>query len=132
MTLHYMDGGEPFGTTAVNSGAVYAVLCYELNTGTFFAVRPTGETFWGTAACFDPPPPVPAAARKPEVGEVWIINPGGLVRDLVRLVVNSTMNTAGEFKTLCPDGIQGTWDQKLFQRPPRRRKLSRSGPCLRA
>jgi hypothetical protein len=73
MTLHYMDGGEPFGTTAVNSGAVCAVLCYELNTGTFLAVRLTGETFWGTAACFDPPPPIPTAARKPKVGEVWML-----------------------------------------------------------
>lgn len=72
MTLHYMDGG-PFETKAVNSGGAYAVLCYELNTSTFLAVRPTGETFWGTAACFDPPPPIPAAARKPKVGEVWIV-----------------------------------------------------------
>lgn len=72
MEIYYMDGG-PFETGGVNSGKGIKVLGYDPGTSTFLALRLTGETFWGSAANFDPPPPIPAAARKPQIGEVWMI-----------------------------------------------------------
>lgn len=70
MEFHYMDGG-PFETVSTGDRRGAKVLGYDAKAKTFLALRLTGETFWGTAANFDQPPPIPAAARKPQAGEVW-------------------------------------------------------------
>ena len=73
MAIHYMDGG-PF-ETATPTGTCALVLGYEPETKKFAAIlmedgRGTGCRFWHRSM-FTPPPPIPAAARKPQVGEVW-------------------------------------------------------------
>lgn len=46
------------------------VVAYE--NGTFLFVGVTGFPKWAPPERLCPPPPVPAAARKPKVGEVWV------------------------------------------------------------
>lgn len=60
---------QPF-ETALYGDAGHAV-AYR-NGGVLF-VRFSGSTTWAAPEYFTPPPPIPAAARKPKVGEVWIV-----------------------------------------------------------
>lgn len=70
MTIHYMDGG-PFETTSI-TGRVVFIVAYDAARNMFLAAPLGGKPFWNSHVAFDPTPPIPAAARKPQVGEVWI------------------------------------------------------------
>lgn len=52
--------------------------------GRFLFVGQSGWASWGNADNFTPPPPIPAAALSPKVGEIWVINgwPHLLIRKL--------------------------------------------------
>jgi len=65
--IYLMD--EPF--ECFRHGRRGHVVAYRGN-GTFLFVRANGSTTWSAADWLTPPPPIPAAARKPKMGEVWM------------------------------------------------------------
>lgn len=72
--IHYMDNG-PFETTRLRDLARVLVLAYSTESQHFVYVLKESELFHAGSASadrFDPPPPIPAAVRKPQVGEVWV------------------------------------------------------------
>jgi len=71
MIVYSID--PPFETNAVARETTVTVTAYDTETRHFWFGLPGG---WqcGTAigGLFNPPPPIPVAARKPQVGEVWV------------------------------------------------------------
>lgn len=71
MTIHYMDGG-PFETILSTRVKPVRVIAYDSRFDRFIAsYTGDGQAFEAPSHYFYPPPPKPAAARKPRVGEVW-------------------------------------------------------------
>lgn len=85
MELYYVDGG-PFETTSLTGRGVF-IVAYDAARNEFLAAPPDGNPFWNSCLAFDPPPPIPAAARKPQVGEVWVFL--GERVEVVRLVLGN-------------------------------------------
>lgn len=74
MTIHYMDGG-PFEAAHRYWADPVRVIAYNSKNGEFiYVTNGDGHVLSELAHHFDPPPPIPAAARKPKVGEVWMLN----------------------------------------------------------
>lgn len=115
MTIYSID--PPFETNAVARETTVAVTAYDTETRHFWFGMPGG---WqcGTAigGMFNPPPPIPVAARKPRVGEVWMFDdgPANPFPRLARLVVKDTGDTL--FAIAC-DGYFKKWTRCQCIRP---------------
>jgi len=73
---------EPFETALY--GERGDVVAYR--NGGFLFVRATGSVTWTAADHLNPPPPIPAAARKPKVGEVWMCDDGDHVAGAAMII----------------------------------------------
>lgn len=97
MDFFYLDGG-PFETASI-TGRVVFVVAYDAARNMFLAAPLDGNPFWNSRVAFDPQPPIPAAARKPQVGEVWIHKDGQ-----PRFLFLPDTNIAGAWFVVSPDG----------------------------
>lgn len=78
-----------------------------------FLVVTGGVGVWLYSDWLDPPPPIPAAARKPEIGEVWMVrtSEGTLAPRMVRVVTN------GIIYALKRNGDAASWSGEKYVRP---------------
>jgi len=91
MTVYLLD--EPFETKVGTGEETVTVTAYDDGTNHFWFGKPGGwQAGVAVRGSFDPPPPIPAAARKPKVGEVWVFNIGG-VEPGARLVIKDRGDT---------------------------------------
>jgi hypothetical protein len=92
MTVYLLD--EPFETKVGNVKKPVVVVAYDSETGHFWFGR-SNDWHCGSAIVgfFNPPPPIPAAARKPRVGEVWMVrtSEGALAPRMVRIVATDSI-----------------------------------------
>lgn len=114
--IYYMDGG-PFETTTP-TGASALVLGYDPEARKFAAVLVengacTECRFWH-GSMFTPPPPIPAAARKPQAGEVWLMQGSTMRKAVVRLILAT--GSVG-YKALTPDAYPVWYDADWALRP---------------
>lgn len=116
MTIHYLDGG-PF-ETKTPSGSLALVLGYDDEAKLFVYAYP-GDAFplgfiaGKREACdFDPPPPIPAAARKPQLGEVWMHKNGKAL-----FLFSPDANTAGAWYVMRPDATHSWCERYELTRP---------------
>lgn len=114
--IHYLDGG-PF-ETATPTGACALVLGYDPEAQKFAAIlmedgRGTDCRFWH-GSMFTPPPPIPAAARKPQIGEVWLMQGSTTPEPVARLILAA--DSAG-YNALTPDAYPVWYDADWALRP---------------
>ena len=75
MTVYLLD--EPFETKLRTGEETVTVTAYDDGTNHFWFGKPGGwQAGVAVRGSFGPPPPIPAAARKPKVGEVWVTKGG--------------------------------------------------------
>lgn len=89
MEIHYMDGG-PFETSRKGESAPVVVLAYDSESRHFLYVYTKTVLFHAGSASadrFDPPPPIPAAAREPQSGEVWVMQAAVSQKHVARLII---------------------------------------------
>ena len=69
MTIYSID--PPWESSCEGGRETVRVIAYNDDDEEFIALYDNGQPFGLRAMGFTPPPPIPAAARKPQAGEVW-------------------------------------------------------------
>ena len=113
--IYLMD--EPFKTrlTTLDVNCEVTVVAYcPLRACPFLTIDQAagGFSYWMKGKDFDPQPPTPAAARKPQVGEVWLTQ----YDDQVLLLTEDQANKSW-FNVYAADGIAGIAHIDILTRP---------------
>lgn len=113
--IHYMDGG-PFETVRIANGSSCVVLAYDDEIKAFIYSYPGRNVPIGflagrlDACGFNPPPPIPAAARKPQIGEVWIMQTAPSKKHVARLIIRPSSTGYDTFTPdMCLDWYSCDW-----------------------